>query len=97
MNIAVTAITCLGLFCPSQNTPVTPAHQGCLNPSIASTSQGLMFLKCFPNIPVDVYPVKKGDKCEHEDAVVTNIWNVKLNGHIYKVSDKLRQDIEICR
>lgn len=91
-------IAALAIAAHLYNTPVNPAQVGCPQAYIEQVipnEQGLMALGCFQNVPVDVYPQHGG--CTHEDKYVTEVWNVRLHGHLYFLSDTLRQVITICQ
>lgn len=77
---------------------VAPGHAArppaCTSPTVVN--DGLIEVRCFPVIPAKQFPAA-GVKCSHVDAWTTGHSIEIVNGHRYTITQKVRDDVWICR
>lgn len=66
----------------------------CTRPAIVN--DGLIELTCFPVIPAKQFP-PAGVKCNHISSWVTGHSTETVNGQRYRITQKVRDDVLICR
>lgn len=72
----------------------TPRPPACTHPAVVR--DGLIELTCFPVIPAKQFPAA-GVKCSHIDSWVTGHSTETVNGQRYKITQKVRDDVWICK
>jgi hypothetical protein len=65
----------------------------CTHPAVVR--DGLIELTCFPVIPAKQFPAAA--KCSHIDSWVTGHSTETVNGRRYKITQKVRDDVWICK
>lgn len=82
---------------------VAPAHAarppidslgGCTSPAVVN--DGLIEVRCFPLIPAKQFPAA-GQKCNHIAEWTTGHSVQVVNGQTYRITQKVRDDVWICR
>lgn len=76
---------------PSANPPENPA---CTHPAVVR--DGLIEVTCFPVIPAKQFR-PTGRNCSHIDAWTTGHSIQVVNGQRYKITQKVRDDVWICK
>lgn len=84
-------VLALGLLA-APHTPATAPP--CTRP--ATVNDGLIEVTCFPVIPAKQFPAA-GQKCSHIDAWATGHSTRTVNGQRYKIAQKVRDDVWICK
>lgn len=84
-------IGALALTVPASAAPRPPA---CTHPAVVR--DGLIELTCFPVIPAKQFPAA-GVKCSHVDSWVTGHSTETVNGQRYRITQKVRHDVWICK
>ena len=78
---------------PMENFSIT-RPPACTSPAVVN--DGLIEVRCFPVIPAKQFP-RAGQKCSHVDAWTTGHSIQVVNGHTYRITQKVRDDVWICR
>src|SRR5215467_651811 len=79
---------------PSATAAAPPRPPACTNPT--SVNDGLIVVRCFPRIPAKQFPAAPA-KCSHVDAWTTGHSTETVNGQTYRITQKVRDDVWICR
>ena len=66
----------------------------CTNPAVVN--DGLIEVRCFPRIPAKQFP-PAGQKCNHIAEWTTGHSVQVVNGQTYRITQKVRDDVTICR
>ena len=70
-----------------------PRPPACTQPAVVR--DGLIELTCFPVIPAKQFPAAA--KCSHISSWVTGHSVQVVNGQRYKITQKVRDDVRICK
>lgn len=65
----------------------------CTSPAVVN--DGLIEVRCFPVIPAKQFPTSA--KCSHVDAWTTGHSIETVNGQTYRITQKVRDDVWICK
>jgi len=73
------------------------APPACAHPAVVR--DGLIEVRCFPRIPAKQFPTSwtMSKKCSHIDAWTTGHSTETVNGQRYKITQKVRDDVWICK
>lgn len=83
---------------------VAPAHAAkthgespsvCTSPTVVN--DGLIEVRCFPRIPAKQLGNATMSHCRHIDAWTTGHSTEVVNGHTYRITQKVRDDVWICK
>lgn len=92
---AAAVVAVLALLVPSASASTRPAASpACTSPAVVN--DGLIEVRCFPVIPAKQFPSAPA-KCSHVDAWTTGHSTETVNGQTYKITQKVRDDVWICK
>jgi hypothetical protein len=96
IKVLAAAIPLAGLLAvPSASAvPAAPRPPACTHPAVVN--DGLLEVTCFPVIPAKQFP-PAGTKCNHVDSWVTGHSFQTVNGQQYRITQKVRDDVWICK